>query len=305
MCATGHFSVPNYPKPLKGIEEFKGFQLHAHNFRDAAEYKGMKLMMVGNGYSGEDIAMQCVKFGAESATVVYRTAPMGHNFGDYPIEEKKLPTHFDGKSQEFVFADGSTCSVDGIIYCTGYKHSFPFMSEELKLKTNNRLVPNTLWKGILWPECPQLMYLGMPDQYYTFSAFFAQAQFVCGVIDGRVKIPDKKIMLDDTAKWQAAEDNLGEDHNEHHILQYKHTQEAAALAGAKLRDDTGHFKQWMDDRHHDILTYRDQTAISSVDGSKSLKYCQPWTMMFTDDKTHYLTWCKAETKRLKKLAEKA
>ena len=35
--------------------------------------------------------------------------------------------------------------------------------------------------------------------------------------------------------------------------------------------------------------------MSKVDGSRSLIYNVPWTMMFTDDKVSYLEWCKAKT----------
>jgi hypothetical protein len=33
----------------------------------------------------------------------------------------------------------------------------------------------------------------MPDQYYTFSVFEAQSQFVLGVVEGRVAIPSKEV----------------------------------------------------------------------------------------------------------------
>ena len=46
--------------------------------------------------------------------------------------------------------------------------------------------------------------------------------------------------------------------------------------------------------------YRDCTAVSKVDGSRSLVYNVPWTMMFTDDKGSYLEWCKAKTLELVK-----
>jgi hypothetical protein len=53
--------------------------------------------VIGNGYSGEDIAMQCVKFGANSCTVCYQDVmgPMGHDFEDLPIYDRQvrgLPT---------------------------------------------------------------------------------------------------------------------------------------------------------------------------------------------------------------------
>jgi trimethylamine monooxygenase len=294
VVATGHFSSPNHIPAYPGQEAFEGFAVHSHNFRDAMNYKGKALLIIGNGYSGEDIAMQCYKFGAKSCTVAYQFAPMGVDFKDWKIIEKPLPTHFDGATKEFVFSDKTRGRFDGIIYCTGYKHVYPFLSEDLRVATPNRLVPDTLWKGILFPDNPKLMYLGVPDQYYTFSAFFAQSKFVLGVIQGRVAIPSKAEMAADTAKWQKKEEEVGDDHKAHHRLQWAHTEEAAQLGGGHLRDDAKHFDQWLDDRHHDILTYRDQTAVSSVSGVRSLAFGMPWTKMFTDDKISYLAWCKAQ-----------
>lgn len=300
VVATGHFSTPNHIPPYPGQEHFEGFAIHSHNFRDAAAYKGMDLLIIGNGYSGEDIAMQCCKFGAKSCTVAYQFEPMGFDFGPYALKEKPLPSHFDAATKEFVFTDKTRGKFDGIIYCTGYKHNFPFLSEELTLKTPNRLIPNTLWKGILFPDNPRLMYLGMPDQYYTFSAFHAQSKFVVGVIQGRVSIPSKAAMLADTAAWQKKEEEVGDDHKAHHRLQHAHTQAAASLAGAVLRDDQKHFDQWLDDRNRNILTYRDQTSVSDVSGIASVKFGVPWVEMFTDDKFAYLAWCKAHYESLQR-----
>ena len=35
VCCNGHFSVPNWVPPLKGLADFKGRVIHAHSFRDA------------------------------------------------------------------------------------------------------------------------------------------------------------------------------------------------------------------------------------------------------------------------------
>ena len=297
--------MPNWVPPLKGLADFKGRVIHAHSFRDAQDFKGQRLLLIGNGYSGEDIAMQCVKFGAARATIGFRTAAAGHDFQDWPIVERKLPTHYDRASGEFKFEDGDGLEVDCVIYCTGYRHTFPFLDEPLQLRTTNRLAPDTLWKGIVHPDCTSLYFVGMPDQYYTFTMFDAQARFVRGCLEGRVRFPDREAMLADTAEWQAREDeaHASGDHAKHHQFQLAHTNDACALVGFQMRDDGDLLIQWQDDRHRDILKYRDCTAISKVDGSRSLVYNVPWTMMFTDDKVSYLEWCKAKTLELVKLGK--
>ncbi len=78
IIATGHFSTPNVPE-FDGIETFPGRVLHAHDFRDAREFKDKAILIIGSSYSAEDIGSQCWKYGAKSITASYRTNPM--NFG--------------------------------------------------------------------------------------------------------------------------------------------------------------------------------------------------------------------------------
>ena len=60
IVASGHYSVPNIPE-FPGIEKFPGRVMHAHDFRDACEFEGKRLLLVGSSYSAEDIGMQCIK----------------------------------------------------------------------------------------------------------------------------------------------------------------------------------------------------------------------------------------------------
>jgi len=47
--------------------------------------------------------------------------------------------------------------------CTGYNHSYPFLPEELALKSPNILAPNSLYKGVFFTKNPKLMYIGAQD----------------------------------------------------------------------------------------------------------------------------------------------
>ena len=96
--------------------------LHSHDFRDATEFKGKDVLVVGRSYSAEDIGSQCYKYGAKSITVSYRSAPMAFNFPD-GWEQKPLLQKVVGKTAHF--KDGSTRNVDAIILCTGYLHQLP------------------------------------------------------------------------------------------------------------------------------------------------------------------------------------
>jgi cation diffusion facilitator CzcD-associated flavoprotein CzcO len=72
IVSTGIFNVPNKPA-FPGMETFTGRIIHSHDFRDAYEFKGQRLLIVGASYSAEDIALQCLKFGAKSVLTSYRS----------------------------------------------------------------------------------------------------------------------------------------------------------------------------------------------------------------------------------------
>ncbi|BAU44595.1 NAD(P)-binding domain-containing protein [Leptolyngbya sp. O-77] len=153
----GTFQSPNPAQIREGIEQFPGRVLHSHDFREAREFAGKDLLVVGSSYSAEDIALQTYKYGAKSVTISYRTAPMGFKWPE-GIEEVPLLTKLEGKVAHF--QDGSSKKVDAIIFCVGYQHSFPFLEDSLRLRTKNRLYPGALYKGIFWLPNPKLMYLG-------------------------------------------------------------------------------------------------------------------------------------------------
>ncbi len=143
VVATGHFSTPNVPE-FEGLDRFPGRVLHAHDFRDAAEFAGKRLLLVGSSYSAEDIGTQCYKYGAKEVTFSYRSGPMGHDWPE-AFSEVPLLTHVDGTTAHF--KDGSTREVDAIVLCTGYQHHFPFLADDLRLRTNNRLYPRNIYKA--------------------------------------------------------------------------------------------------------------------------------------------------------------
>ncbi len=54
-------------------ESFTGRIMHAHDFRDAREFSGKRILIIGARKSAEDIAMQCVKYGSGNVICTYRT----------------------------------------------------------------------------------------------------------------------------------------------------------------------------------------------------------------------------------------
>lgn len=286
VVATGHFSTPNVPH-FDGIEDFPGRVLHAHDFRDAREFTGKRLLLVGSSYSAEDIGTQCFKYGAAEITFSYRSNPMGHDWPD-GFSEVPLLTEIEGNTARF--QDGSAREVDAIILCTGYQHHFPFLPDELKLRTNNRLYPRGMYKGVVSQANSQLFFLGMQDQYFTFNMFDAQAWYARDVILGRIELPDHETRERDIEAWREREENL------------RTAVEEIDFQAAYIRDLVDRtdypefhvekqgdlFKQWKKDKKNDIMGYRNCSYVSTLTGSVAPPLHDEWMNILDDSAESFL-----------------
>ena len=286
ICASGHFSTPNVPE-FPGFESFKGRVLHAHDFRDALEFKDQDILIVGTSYSAEDIGSQCWKYGAKSITVSHRTAAMGYDWPDNWAEVPLL-THVDGKTAHF--KDGTSRDVDAVSLCTGYQHHFPFMAEDLCLKTANRLATADLYKGVAWIDNPALFYLGMQDQWFTFNMFDAQAWWVRDAIMGKIAMPAKAEMEADVVDRVARED-AGEDDYDAIWYQGDYIKELIAETDYPSFDVEGAcqaFKAWKGHKKQGIMTFRDNGYASVMTGTMAPKHHTPWVDALDDSLEVYL-----------------
>jgi len=286
IVASGHFSTPNVPE-FPGFDGFNGRVLHAHDFRDAMEFKDKDILIIGTSYSAEDIGSQCWKYGCKSVTVSHRTAPMGYK---WPDNWQEVPLLEKVEKNTATFKDGSTAEVDAIILCTGYLHHFPFMAENLKLKTNNRLYPVNLYNGVVWEHNPKLMYLGMQDQWYTFNMFDAQAWYARDIIMGRIDLPSQAEMHADIDNWRETEDNLADDYA---CIEFqgKYTMDLMALTDYPEFDCAGAneaFFQWKKHKKENIMTFRNNGYKSALTGTMAPAHHTPWKDALDDSLEAYL-----------------
>jgi len=286
IVATGHFSTPNVPQ-FPGIERFPGRVLHAHDFRDAREFTGKRLLIVGSSYSAEDIGLQCHKYGAQSVTISYRTKAMGFHWPE-GMREVPLLQRLEGKTAHF--KDGSSAEVDAVILCTGYQHHFPFLDDGLRLETHNRLFPPGLYKGVVWERNPRLLYLGMQDQYYTFTMFDAQAWFARDVILGGIALPSAAEMAADSAAWVAREEGLADPYQAIDF-QTDYIRDLCALSDYPAFDlalARKHFYDWEHDKEASIVGYRDKSFASPCTGSVGPAHHTPWLQAMDDSLATFL-----------------
>lgn len=75
IVATGYNNIPYTPE-WPGRETFTGTLVHAREYRSGAAYKGKKVMVVGTGNTGAEIATDLVEQGAAEVWWSFRTPPV-------------------------------------------------------------------------------------------------------------------------------------------------------------------------------------------------------------------------------------
>ncbi len=286
VVASGHFSTPKVPE-YEGFDQFNGRILHAHDFRDAVEFKGKTILIVGSSYSAEDVGSQCYKYGAKQIYSCYRSQPMGYKWPKNWSEKQQLLKVDESKAY---FADGSSAKVDAIILCTGYLHHFPYMAEDLKLKTHNCLYPQSLYQGVVWEDNPKLFYLGMQDQWYTFNMFDAQAWYVRDIILGQIDLPEQAEMQAHSQKWIARESKLK---TSEQMVKYQGEYIKQLIAQTdypSFNIDAVNevFMQWKKHKKENIMGFRDKTYRSVMTGKMSKPHHTPWLYALDDSLEAYL-----------------
>lgn len=286
IVASGHFSVPNVPH-YPGFESFNGRILHAHDFRDAREFEGQNILIVGTSYSAEDVGSQCWKYGAKTITQSCRSGSTGYKWPGNWTEVGGLD-RVDAKSAYFV--DGSSVEIDAIILCTGYKHHFPFLPDDLRLKTANILATDELYKGVVWNHNPALFYLGMQDQWYTFNMFDAQAWYARDIIMDRIAVPDMAAREADVVERKAAENALADDYA---CIDYQgaYTEELIRdtdYPSFDIQASNKAFHEWKTHKKKDIMTFRNYSYTSPMTGTKAPPHHTPWKDALDDSMESYL-----------------
>jgi cation diffusion facilitator CzcD-associated flavoprotein CzcO len=265
IVANGHHWDPRWPEPaFPGAEEFAGEQLHAHEYREPDVLVGKRVLVLGIGNSGVDIAVESSRIAdktfvstrrgawvipkylngkpideiANSVTglapiPVMRTVMMRSlkvavgSPTDYglPKPDHKLLEAHPTVSSEFLprlghgdiaakpniqaftggrtvrFVDGTEEEIDLVIYCTGYKISFPFFDPEVLSAPDNRL---PLYRRVASVERPGLYFIGFIQPLGPIMPIAeAQAEWVADLISGRATLPPVAEMREQISEEEA------------------------------------------------------------------------------------------------------
>ncbi len=96
-----------------------------------------------------------------------------------------------------VFADGSSVQADIVVYCTGYKVTFPFFDEGFISAPGNDL---PLFRRVFHPDVDGVYFIGLLQPLGAIMPLAeAQSAWVCDHLAGRYALPDRAAMRADIA----------------------------------------------------------------------------------------------------------
>ena len=99
------------------------------------------------------------------------------------------------------FTDGSAAEFDVVIYCTGYKVSFPFLTDAVVRAEDNHV---DLYRRVVHPDHPGLYFVGLLQPIGAIMPLAeVQAQWVCDLVTGAGALPPVDEMRRQIAAYDA------------------------------------------------------------------------------------------------------
>jgi dimethylaniline monooxygenase (N-oxide forming) len=100
------------------------------------------------------------------------------------------------------FVDGSSVRADLVVYCTGYKVTFPFFDEDLIAAPGNDL---PLFRRVFHPQVPDVFFIGLLQPLGAIMPLAeAQSEWVCDHLAGRYALPGADELREDMERERRA-----------------------------------------------------------------------------------------------------
>ncbi|GAB1645450.1 NAD(P)-binding domain-containing protein [Krasilnikovia sp. MM14-A1259] len=121
-------------------------------------------------------------------------------FGHGDLTAKPTISHFDGDTVHYV--DGTSEVADAVIYCTGYKISFPFLDDGILAPTDNEVA---LYHRVIDPAHEGLYFIGLFQPLGATTVLAeAQAKWVADLLAGTAALPPVAEMRAEIAGYREA-----------------------------------------------------------------------------------------------------
>ncbi|XP_071962969.1 uncharacterized protein [Antedon mediterranea] len=249
IVCNGHYSLPKIPD-IAGLDSFAGNIIHSHTYRHGEDFKGKRLVVLGAGASGIDIALDVAKYAA-FVTISHWKSPLR---SPLPENMKQVSVIKEVVGNQVVFSDDTREVVDGIIFCTGYNFDFSFLHAECNVTVDDgRITP--LYKHILHSKYPSLSFIGICSTICPFPMFSCQVLFVISALTGVMQLPSEEQMKVDIENDYEKRRREGLAHRHAHVMgprQWKYNDDICNLAGV---DTIPEVVQTLYDAVHDERTW--------------------------------------------------
>lgn len=188
VIANGQYVKPNVPK-FPGLDTFNGSIIHSHDYREPEVYENRRVLLIGAGPSGLDLALHLSNVTAKlvhSHHLVYNQPDFGPNFVKKPDVKTFVPNGV-------IFVDGTFEEIDDVILATGYEFSHPFLDSSSGLTVSGKYVL-PLHQSIVNIRHPTMSFIGVVKKVIT-RVMDAQAEYIASYIAGKFKLPSQEEML--------------------------------------------------------------------------------------------------------------
>ncbi|XP_013135625.1 PREDICTED: senecionine N-oxygenase-like [Papilio polytes] len=188
IIASGQYSNPVKPT-FQGQDSFKGNIIHSHDYKDPETFRGRKVMVVGAGASGLDLATHLSNVTAK----LVHSHHLSYNQPKFPGNYVKKPDIDLFRTDGVIFQDGSYEDIDDVIFCTGYEYNHSFVDESAGLTVSGKFVL-PLYQHIVNIRHPTMTFLGVVGKVIT-RVMDAQAQYAAALAGGVFELPPQQSML--------------------------------------------------------------------------------------------------------------
>lgn len=194
FVCNGHYSCAAWPENLPGRQLFRGRQMHSHTFRDSAEFRGRRVLIVGGGPSAQDVAWMVRSAAAKLCISAHGVdaESMTRTFGAAAVRTDVVALTPDGVR---FAANGSTEErFDVIIYCTGYAYEFPFLHSDCGISVAFGSQVRPLFKQCVHADRPTMFMIGLTKRDVPFLVADVQARFAVALLQQKAQLPDRQQM---------------------------------------------------------------------------------------------------------------
>lgn len=190
------YSAPHYPA-IPGRDVFKGRHIHSHDYRRPQIFEGEKVLLIGAGPSGLEIALEVGEFVEKLHWSHHTIKTYGRKINvrmSNRVIEKPDVERFT--ENEVVFIDGSREKITTIIYATGYDFTFPFLSVDCGVSVQDKHI-EPLYHHIININRPTMAFIQLTFFGLTLPLADLQVRFVLKFWKREKMLPSKDQMLAD------------------------------------------------------------------------------------------------------------